>query len=474
MAGLRMPEEFAMSHRIARMCLVAFAALIEARGAPAAGGSENKTPSSSEMSPSQWRAQQLVAADKSDQIMREAQKQPGLLARYLHMQLNYDLNHERAFQVIFGQYLSWYQTYIADYNGARASFSIAQPPQPDDGASPLAGKYRTQPAADVILALAKTRQAIFFNEAHSAPITRTLTIELLAKLRAEGFNYFAAETLYATDHDLQTRGYPTANSGFYVNEPLYGEMVRTALKLGFHVIAYDVENAGAGDARERAGAQNLYSQVFKKDPDARLIVNAGFAHVQKTGKYLGGSSMGEFFHKISGIDPLTVEQTMLIQHAKQDQDHPYYLAAMQAQHPTQPIVFVAADGKPWTLKPGQYDMSVFFPPQASASARPAWLSLDGLRVVYPVSSDLCNQKFPCLIEARYAGESDDAVAADRAMINVVAENAPMTERILSGHGEAQSVLFLRPGKYRLTATDRQDHTLTARDITVASATPAKP
>src|SRR5882724_12178451 len=245
-----------MPHRIAISCIVLFTALTASAGTLAAGGSENKTPSSTEMTPTQWRAQQLAAADKSDQIMRAAQKQPGLLAQYLHMQLNYDLNHERAFQVIFGQYLSWYQTYIADYNGARASFSIAQPPQGDDAASPLADSYRAQPAADVILALAKDRKAVFFNEAHSAPITRTLTIELLAKLRTEGFDYFAAETLYDTDHDLQTRGYPTAKSGFYVNEPLYGEMVRTALKLGYHVIAYDVENSGTGDARERAGAQN--------------------------------------------------------------------------------------------------------------------------------------------------------------------------------------------------------------------------
>jgi hypothetical protein len=77
----------------------------------------------------QWRAQQLAAADKSDAIMRDAQKQPGLLAQYLRMQLAYDSNRDRAFQLIFGQYLSWYQTYIGDYNGARSSFSIAQPAQ---------------------------------------------------------------------------------------------------------------------------------------------------------------------------------------------------------------------------------------------------------------------------------------------------------------------------------------------------------
>jgi hypothetical protein len=436
-----------------------------------AGNPVNSTPSASEMSASEWRRRQLVAADKSDRIMSQAEKIPGLLGRYVHMQMAYDMDHDRAFQVIFGQYLSWFQTFIGDYDGAASSFSIAQPPQDDDGPSPLGGNYTMKPAADVILDMAKSRKAVFFNEAHSAPITRTLTIELLAKLREEGFNYFAAETLYDTDRDLQKRGYPTPKSGFYVDEPLYGEMVRTAIKLGYKVVAYDVENAGAGDARERAGAESLYSQVFKKDPNARLIVNAGFAHVQKSGKYLGGSSMGEFFAKISGIDPLTIEQTMLIQHARPDQDHPYYLAVMRTLHPQQPSVFATPDGKTWTLKPGKYDMSVFFPQYDVVKQRPNWLTLDGMRTMYPVSGDLCKNQFPCLIEARYANESDDAVAADRTVLNIVDVNTPADERILSGLNQTQSRLYLRPGTYHLKSTDRNNRLLLVRDITIGAAAP---
>jgi hypothetical protein len=314
------------SSRRDRLFCVAFGMLAAIVASPAHSDSIKTTPSSSEITPQQWRAQQLAAADKSDLIMKEAEKQSGLLGQYGHMQLAYDTNHDRAFQLIFGQYLSWYQTYVGDYDGARTTFSIAQPVQNDDGPSPLADSWQLRPAADVILEMAKDRKAVFFNEAHSAPITRTLTIQLLAKLREMGFNYFAAETLYDTDKNLNTRKYPNAETGFYTNEPLYGEMVRTALRLGYKVVAYDAENAGVGDPRERAGAQNLVDRVLKKDPNARLVVNAGFAHVQKSGKYLGGTSMGDFFHRISGIDPLTIEQTMMIQHARTDQDHPYYLA----------------------------------------------------------------------------------------------------------------------------------------------------
>ncbi len=432
----------------------------------AAADTEHTTPRASEMSPSEWRNQQLRAADQSDKIMHDARKLPGLLAQYVYMQGRYDANHERAFQIIFGQYLSWFQTFIGDYDGAAASFSIAQPAQPDDAPTPLGSGWQAKPAADVILELAKDRKAVFFNEAHSAPVTRTLTIEMLPKLRAQGFNYFAAETLYRNDENLNQRGYPTPDSGFYINEPLYGEMVRTALKLGFKVIAYDVENAGAGDPRELAGAQKLY-HVFKQDPNARLIVDAGFAHIQKTGKYLGGSSMAEFFEKMSGIDPLCIEQTMMIQHARPDQDHPYYTAIVDAFHMSWPIVFV--DGKQtWTLKPKEYDLSVVFPSYPHNDMRPDWLALGGLRTPYPVAGDMCRGRFPCLIEAHYANEGDDAVAADRALLNIMQPGTDMADRVQTDPGTVKSRLFLRPGKYRINALDRSNRIITSREVTVAA------
>lgn len=465
-------EESAMAYRIPLLVLgsAMMLGLISVHHTALAGDIEHRTPRVGEMTPAEWRARQMAAVDKSERIMHEAQKMNGLLAQYVRMQTADDADHSRAFQVIFGQYLSWYQTFVGDYSGAADSFSIAQAPQSDDGPSPLSGGYKPESAADVILRLAKSRKAVFFNEAHSAPITRTLTIELLSKLRAEGFNYFAAETLYETDPGLQKRGYPTPKTGFYINEPLYGEMVRTALKLGYKVLPYDVEDAGVGDPRERAGAKNL-ARIFDKDPKARLVVDAGFAHIQKTGKYLGGSSMAEFFHKISGIDPLCIEQTMMIQHARPDQDHPYYTAVIAADHPARPVVFVRGKDDTWTLKPHEYDMSVVFPAESTAHEekpvnRPAWLTLGGLRVPYPISSDMCQAKFPCLVQAQYADEGSDAVAADRAVLNVVDPNAPIEQRMVVNHGNAQSNLFLRPGKYRLTATDTSNRQLFAKEIIV--------
>src|SRR5262249_52896296 len=136
----------------------------------------------------------------------------------------------------------------------------------------------------------------------------------------------------------------------------------------------------------------------------------------------------------------------------------------QAQHLTEPTVFMS-DGKPWTLKPKQYDISVFFPPGTSSMQRAHWAGLGGLRFAYTASADLCRGQFPCLVEARYANEPEDAVAADRTLLTVPESNS--LERQATFHEVPPSRLFLRPGKYRVTATDRNNHTLSATDVVIA-------
>lgn len=408
-----------------------------------------KLTSKQPISAAEWKAQQRVAFAKAESIYVEALKQKGLLAQYRAMYTAAAEDRTPAFRAIFSQYVSWYQTYLGDYVAARNTHSLQQVPEPDDNLSPLAApNYQAKPALNALLALTKDRQAVFFNEAHTYPHTRTLTIAMLAQLRAQGFDTFAAETLYESDKDLQKRGYPTIHSGFYTQEPLCAEMLRSAIKLGFTIVAYEAEKA-EGDAREREQAATLFNRVFKKNPQARLVVNAGFAHIQKTGKYLDGESMAQHFKKLSGIDPLCIEQTMMVDHDVPAHDHPFYRAVVESLHPTKPIIFIDASGKPWSLKAKAYDVSVFFPPQVLRRERPTWLDIDGQRKPVLVHQDLCQKQVPCLIEARYADEGKDAIPADRLMfehIDILGE-------------QAVSDLYLRPGKYRLSATSIDERVL---------------
>lgn len=439
-------------------CLVAllctlFAAAVQAQIEPGSGVS----------------AAQVEAVEKSEAIMKRAQQRKGLLAQYQVMRRAYAADSNSSFRVIFGQYLSWYQTFIGDYSDALQSFSIREKALPDDNPSPLVQPgFHAVPALAYLPKLAKDYKVVFVNEAHNVPLTRSLTVELLKQLREEGFNYFAAETLYQTDTGLQRRGYPTASSGFYMREPVYAEMVRTALKLGYKVVAYEADDDHSGDAREAQQAQNLY-RILRKDPNARIIVNGGYAHIQEQGRFLGAQSMAEHFRKLSGMDPLTIEQTMLIPHSNSYMDHPDYSSLAQSTDRGQPVVFINSTGKAWSLRPG-YDVSVVFPKIVEHYGRPTWLTLGGLRVPYYVDGNLCQDRYPCLIEARYAAEGDDAVPADRLVLDTIPLMTVGTMQVTTNYSDFPSgELYLRPGRYRLRVTDQNGRVLNGSNITVSGA-----
>ena len=433
-------------------CLIGFACVATAHAQSAA----------------EWRSQQAAAEAKADRIMAQAGRHKGLLTQYMAMRQAYANDDAPAFRLIFGQYIGWYLSFLGDYPLAMKSFSIAQPAQAGDRPSPLEGGYVARPALEAIPALASHYQIVMFNEAHNVALTRSLTVPLLSRLYAQGFRYFAAETLAPGDTGLQTRGYPVVDSGFYTQEPIYAEMVRTALKLGFKVIAYEADsNAASPDEREAEQARHLYQSVFKQDPNARLVINAGYDHIVKAGVYLGGQSMAEHLHKLTGASMLAVDQTAMYPHPSEQNDHPYFTAAMKKWQPDAPIVFVDASGAPWSLRSG-YDVSVFFPPEKLLRGRPTWLTLGGLRHPYLVSADGCHGHYACLVEARYSNEGSEAIPADRMLLDV----QPMTVSIsgLAAYGSTQWVpagnLYLRPGSYQLSFVVGEDKVLHRETVTV--------
>lgn len=467
------------------VCLLACSGAVVAQRVPVAPAPATSTGQAQ----AAWLARQMQAALKSDDIMRDADKRKGMLAKYEVMRDAYRSATDPAFTLIFSQYLSWYQTFVGDYLAAARTFSIKELLQPGDHPSPLANNdYSPRPALDAIAHLASKYQIVYLNEAHNVPLTRTLTVQLLDKLRADGFTHLGMETLYQSDTGLQARGYPVADSGFYTREPIDAEMVRTALKLGFQVFGYEALSNATGNAREAEQARNIYETVFKHHPHARLVVVAGYAHIQKSGVYLDGSSMAEHLHQLTGINGLAVEQTMMIPHAKRADDHPYYRAIWEAVNPriliesedneetgysvryhilhtAVPIVYLNRTGQPWTLRDG-YDVSVIFPPQETRDGRPTWLTLGGLRRTYFISGERCRQQFPCMVEARYADEGADAVPADRIVLDPLSPNSNVLGLVRMGRDVPNAELYLRPGTYDLRYSGDNDRSLYRQTVRV--------
>lgn len=344
---------------------------------------------------------------------------------------------------------------------------------------PTTIEWKPANAADVITELASDRRTVLVNEAHHDAHTRQLTLALLPRLRALGFNYFAAEVLVDEDAALMQRGYPTMTSGTeYLREPSYGDIVRMALKLGYTVVSYDVDRGTTQD-RETGQASNLYKKVFAKDPNARLFIHAGYAHIDKAKGRLGSTiPMAMQLQKLTGIEPLSVDQTQFREQIPSEPDA--YQQLIKEFSPDSPVVLVnRTTRKPWSAQPDLYDVNVILPPTGQGAVesgytqpativhdmvrtqsmlahyvntqRPEWLTLHNERFPYTINTALCKVTTPCVVDAHYIDESNDAIAADRyAFIQ----------------GDTASKLYLRPGSYRLRAWDIRGKTLSEQVIKV--------
>lgn len=178
--------------------------------------------------------------------------------------------------------------------------------QPGYSQPPAAASTAPLPAA-AILAQTSQRQVVMFNEEHTQPRGRWLVGSLLPALYQQGFRYLALEALEAADSaGLRQRGYPVASTGFYTNEPHFGNLIRRARQLGFRLVAYDAMSAD----REQAEARNLLAATLGPHPGARVVVLAGHGHINEASS---AQSMATWVRKLSGVDPLTIEQTQAAQ-----------------------------------------------------------------------------------------------------------------------------------------------------------------
>lgn len=432
-------------------------------------------------------APQGVSAQSFDRaeidLFKALHRQPNALARYSY--LDKVMPHlSVGDQIVALQLFSSAESELGLYNQAILSFPL-EISTPTNIVLPTATEWRVADAVDAITKLAVNRRIVMINEAHHDAHTRLLTLKLLPRLRSLGFNYFAAEAFVDTDPDLQSRGYPTKASGTeYLQEPLYGEIVREAIRLGFTLVPYDVESNVSTQARDIGQADNLYQKVFAKDPHARLFIQAGYAHIDKAKGRLGSiEPMAMRLQALTGFDPLSIDQTQFLETGKNHSDD--YRQLIDRFHPGTPAVLVnRSSDKVWSARPKLYDVNVILPPAVTMKSfgdenmfggedimnvtdpsrlalgtltsldrmqRPNWLTLDGARQPVPINATLCRKQLPCVVEAQYANESTDAIAADRYAFM---------------RSNATSDLFLRPGHYRLRAWGADGKTLSRQSITV--------
>lgn len=316
---------------------------------------------------------------------------------------------------------------LLDPQGLKLASALEDP-------SALAG-YAPVNAMSAIVEAAKTRQVVMINEAHHVPQHRAFTLELLGALKEQGFTYFAAET-FSQDPDLARRGYPTGKTGAYIQEPLYGDLVRTALRLGYKIVPYETEDPNSGlEGRERDQARHLQERIFARDPKAKLLVHAGYDHILE----IPGSRamMAAVFKEMTGIDPLTINQEWMTEHSAPEFESPVYRWATEHGLVNEPVIFRDAAGTPWS-RTKAVDMMVFHPRSRYENGRPHWLRMGGLRSPYPLLKEICGGASRCLVKARPVKEGEDAIPIDQILVET---------------GKPAPALMLPAGKFVIRVED---------------------
>jgi len=310
---------------------------------------------------------------------------------------------------------------VGNYREAMRHFASAEmtaqsQPQPQSADEFALRKLRPKPALSVIDGLidanAEHAQIVMINEAHHVPQHRAFTIELLPLLWRKGFRYLAAETLTERDTELQQRGYPIRMSGYYTAEPVYGELIRTALRLGYHVIPYEGTAFRNAEERERTQAQNLADRIFKNDARAKVLIHAGYSHINESGSLAGTTTLARRLTELTGVNPLTIDQTVKREQISAEYENPIYRYVMAHSPVSRPTIFVDAEHRPWTLQPGVRDITLFHPRSRYVNGRPTWLTLGGARRPYKLPRAICGTEPRCLVRARAAPESSDAIPVD--------------------------------------------------------------
>lgn len=374
------------------------------------------------------RAETLSEAEKATALFHEE-------GRYLPLLLN---TRERPADLGEG----WAQQYAALVGDEAGALKMAAPKRAL--VDPLPPDATAADAIERIVAASEGRRVVMLNEAHVASRHRSFLAQVLRALRPAGFTHLAAEDfLHSTDptapdiRKLVAGGRLIRGSGFYQNDPVYAEAIREAAELGYRFVPYesrrdqrDDQDDGAARIvrREEAQADNLIANLLKPEPNARVLVFVGYSHLREAPDTSGNVWFASRLKTKTGIDPLTIGQSMTGSFAPHGANHPLTTAVLERFQPRRSIV---VENSQFAVSMGS-DLAVFHPTLPDVEGRPGWLAADPMRRRATVA--LPARKGPFLVQARYAGDAPDAVPADQ---------------YLPPEGARQAVLLLRPGRYEV-------------------------
>ena len=301
----------------------------------------------------------------------------------------------------------------------------------------LAALTRARPvdAIEEIARRAKTAKIVILNEAHYSPRDRAFALEVARALRPLGFSTLAAETLQnypapgfakSGGEQFDADGVVRRTTGFYTADPVFAGFLRGARALGYRTVAYEQrrdQSTPDGDVpeREEAQARNIWA-FLRKEPRAKLFIYVGHGHVSEASDGGDSAMMAERLKRLSGIDPLTIDQVQLAGLRPSLRAVQRAASVRLGGHPG---IFSVA-GKPLILgmhHPDAVDLQVVHPLRTYRYGRPSWLAKMG-GVPGKIPEDLRPTTGKRLVQAFDASEPADAVPLDQVLVEA-GKSSPM-------------------------------------------------
>ncbi|NYE63806.1 hypothetical protein FHW58_005040 [Duganella sp. 1224] len=320
------------------------------------------------------------------------------------------------------------RSFVGDDHGAMAAFDELTLSRATGGASADAedlarlASAREEDAIGAIVREAGKHRVVILNEAHHVPLHRAFAMRLARELRRIGYSWLACETFEETPF---RKGYLALSDGYYSREPAFGNFLRDAKADEWQLVQYEPFDLPSGGTmaeqtaqRERGEARNLVARIFSRHPDAKVFIYVGYGHVREKPGVDDGSGpamMAAQLRQMTGLDPLTIDQTTMMAHTDRAAEHPLYAAALRQPHET-PFVLRTPDGGYAVF--GSYrsavDMQVVHPRYGvdADSGRAAWLrTLSGFHAAEAPAA-MRNAEAPSYVYAYPQGQPENAVPVD--------------------------------------------------------------
>ena len=220
-----------------------------------------------------------------------------LAAEYLKRNMNCSFENSIQKWGINKQVLATYHSFSGQYEKAEMEFPLKEV-QPKK-----LKKLKRKSIEDI----GRKNQFVLFNEAHHVPRHRYLVGSLLKDYYNLGFRFLGLEALF--NDSIVQRGYLNCSDGVYTRDPIMGNLIREAKRIGYQVFKY--EGTSTGQEREREQIKGIKENTLDVCPNAKAIILAGYSHINE-GPDTRHKWMGGLLHEELGINPYTINQTYLM------------------------------------------------------------------------------------------------------------------------------------------------------------------